>query len=63
MQALELALQIREAGYNVYVAGPPDLGTKLHDFLSLRPRAALYLHPSPDLLYVQNFSDPDCPCF
>ncbi len=60
MQALELALQIREAGYNVYVAGPPDLGRSYMTLSFLRPRAAL-LPPSPDLLYVQNFSDPDCP--
>ena len=60
MQALELALQIREAGYNVYVAGPPDLGRSYMTLSFLRPRAAL-LPPSPDLLYVQNFSGSGLP--
>lgn len=60
MQALDLALQIREAGYNVYVAGPPDLGRSYMTLSYLRPRAAL-LPSSPDLLYVRNFADPDSP--
>lgn len=60
MQAFDLALQIRAAGYNVYVAGPPDLGRSYMALSYLRPRAELLPVP-PDLVYVRNFADPDSP--
>ena len=61
MQALDLALQIRAAGYNVYISGEADLG-RTHMLLSyLEPRARKLPTP-PDLLYVQNFADADRPC-
>ena len=60
LQALELALHIRTEGYNVYLAGESDLGRTymLRDFLA--PRARKEATP-PDLLYVNNFDDPDRP--
>ncbi len=60
MRALELALQITERGYNVYLSGEVGLA-RSHKLLSwLRPRAKKIATP-PDLVYVQNFADPDCP--
>lgn len=60
MQALNLALQIREKGYNVYLSGTKELGRSSMLLNYLRPRAQKESTP-PDLLYVHNFSDPDCP--
>lgn len=60
MQALDLALQISESGYHVYLSGEPDLGRR-HMLLSyLKPRA-LDLPTPPDLVYVRDFSDADSP--
>ncbi|BAV92129.1 ATP-binding protein [Candidatus Desulfovibrio trichonymphae] len=60
MQALNLALQISAAGYNVYLSGEADMG-RSHLLLSwLRPRARKSATP-PDLVYVHNFKDPDRP--
>lgn len=60
LRALELALKIKTAGYNVYLAGEADLGRTymLRDFLV--PRARREATP-PDLLYVNNFEDEDRP--
>lgn len=60
LQALELALNIRTDGYNVYLSGEADLGRTymLREFLA--PRAKREATP-PDLLYVNNFDDPDRP--
>lgn len=60
LKALELALHIRAAGYNVYLSGEPNLGRTylLREFLA--PRARKSPTP-PDLLYVNNFDDPDRP--
>lgn len=60
LQALELAMKIKLAGYNVYLAGEADLGRTymLRDFLS--PRARREQTP-PDLVYVNNFEDEDRP--
>lgn len=60
MAALDLALNIKTTGYNVYLSGEADLGRTymLHEFLTPRARK----EPSPpDLLYVNNFVDPDKP--
>ena len=58
--ALELALNIDNAGYNVYLSGSPSLGRgyMLREFLE--PRAKKAPTP-PDLLYVNNFEEPDQP--
>ncbi len=60
LKALELALQIEDQGYNVYLSGSPNLGRTymLREFLT--PRAAKADAP-PDLLYVNNFEEPDKP--
>lgn len=60
LQALELALQIKNNGYNVYLSGETDLGRTymLRNFLA--PRAKKEPTP-PDLLYVNNFDDMDKP--
>lgn len=60
MQALDLALQIRATGYNVYLSGDPDLGRSYMLLNYLKPRARKGTRP-PDLVYVQNFADPDRP--
>lgn len=60
MESLELALSIRNNGYNVFLAGGPSLGRNymLQEFL--RPRAEK--KPTPcDLVYVNNLEDPDSP--
>ncbi|MDE7371061.1 MAG: AAA family ATPase [Desulfovibrio sp.] len=60
MQALDLALQIRATGYNVYLSGEAHLGRSYMLLNYLRPRARHKPTP-PDLVYVQNFADPDRP--
>ena len=60
LQALELAIHVRDNGYNIYLSGVTNLGrTRLvRDFL--RPHCKKAPTP-PDLLYVNNFDDPDSP--
>lgn len=60
MQALNLALHIRASGYNVYLSGEADLGRSYMLLSYLRPHARRAATP-PDLVYVQNFADPDRP--
>ncbi|CAK7023074.1 MAG: hypothetical protein DELT_02493 [Desulfovibrio sp.] len=60
LQALELAINIRDNGYNIYLSGVTNLGRThmLRDFL--RPHCKKAPTP-PDLLYANNFDDPDSP--
>ena len=60
LQALDLALNITVGGYNIYLSGEPHLGRTylLREVLSPRARKAA---TPPDLLYVNNFADPDRP--
>lgn len=60
LEALELALHIQDSGYNVYLAGEPNLGRTymLKEFL--QPRAKKMPTP-PDMAYVYNFAEPDAP--
>ena len=60
LAALELAVHIRNSGYNVYLSGSPDLGRTymLCDFLE--PLARKEATP-PDVIYVNNFKDEDRP--
>ena len=59
-QALDLALQIKTIGYNVYVSGDSGLG-RTHTVLTyLRPWAKKAKAPD-DLIYVYNFKNNDCP--
>lgn len=60
LEALELGLHINAKGFNIYLAGDPDLGRSflLRDVLT--PRAKKQAVPS-DLVYVFNFADHDAP--
>ena len=60
LEALELALHIRSSGYNVYLAGSPDLGRTYMVCDFLEPLARRESTP-PDILYVNNFEDEDHP--
>ena len=59
-EALELALHIKDNGYNIYLSGESNLGRSklIKDYL--RPRARKMPTP-PDLIYVHNFDNPDEP--
>ncbi len=57
MQALRTGIQIRKAGYNIFVAGPPHSGrmTLIREcFKRYLPR----LEQAPDRVYVNNFHAP-----
>ncbi|MBG3875870.1 AAA family ATPase [Desulfovibrio oxamicus] len=60
LQALELALHIRDGGYNVYLSGEANLGRTymLREYLAPRARK---MDTPPDLVHVYNFEDPDRP--
>ncbi len=60
LQTLELALHIRAGDYHVYLSGEANLGRgyMLRDFLEPRARKA---PTPPDLIYANNFADPDRP--
>lgn len=60
LAALELALGIDDPGYNIYLSGEVNLGRTymLKDFLGPRLKK---LPCPPDLVYVNNFEDPDSP--
>ncbi len=60
LQALELALNIRRPGFNVYLSGPENLGRIFLLREYLEPRARRRPAP-PDLLYVNRFADQDRP--
>ncbi|MGX7950136.1 Lon protease family protein [Oleidesulfovibrio alaskensis] len=60
MQALEMALHIRDTGYNIYLAGEANLGRTYMLMDVLTPRARKMPAP-PDQLYVHNFDDRDHP--
>lgn len=60
MHALDLALQVKNQDYNVYLSGEANLG-RSHMLLSyLRPRA-VRMDNAPDLVYVHNFANSDEP--
>lgn len=60
IRAIELALDMEHAGYNVFVTGLSGTGRTtivkniLHKIAKDEPKA-------PDWVYVYNFDDPDCP--
>ncbi|MDR3074234.1 MAG: AAA family ATPase [Deltaproteobacteria bacterium] len=60
LQALELAINVKDAGYNIYLSGVTNLGRTymLREFL--RPHCKKAPTP-PDLIYVNNFDEPDNP--
>ncbi|MDR3358839.1 MAG: AAA family ATPase [Desulfovibrio sp.] len=60
LHALNLALQINTAGYNIYLSGEPGMG-RSHMALGWLRRRARKSKTPPDLVYVHNFKDPDRP--
>jgi len=60
LKALESALSIRVTGYNIYLSGQENLGRTYIIREYLAPRAKKRETP-PDLVYVNNFTDPDRP--
>lgn len=60
MQALELAINIKSSGFHVYLSGEPGLGRTYNLLAWLEPHAA-QINVPPDLVFVQNFSNPDSP--
>ncbi|WP_461209831.1 Lon protease family protein [Desulfocurvus sp. DL9XJH121] len=60
LMALETGLDIDDPGFNVFVAGDPNLGRTYLVTSFLGPRAARMPVPD-DLLYVHNFLDADRP--
>jgi len=61
VSALQFGLGIQEAGFNIYVAGPPGIGkmTTVHAFLE---EVARHKETPGDWCYVNNFDDPYLPC-
>lgn len=59
-KALEMGVAIREMEYNIYVAGEPGLGRTFLVENFLIPHAAKIPTP-PDLVFVNNFKNPDFP--
>jgi lon-related putative ATP-dependent protease len=60
LEALQFGLDIREEGFNLFVAGQPGTGKKtaIMNFLSEKAKTL----PSPsDWCYVNNFKDGNCP--
>ena len=60
LQAMDLALAIQTPGYNIYVSGESNLGRTYTLLAYLEPQARKAPLP-PDLVYVNNFADPDSP--
>lgn len=58
--ALEFAIGVRGAGYNIFAHGAPGTGKQTLVLKTLRERAATRPTP-PDLCYVHNFADPRKP--
>jgi hypothetical protein len=59
-KALEMGLAIEGMEYNIFVAGEPGLGRTYLVENFLRPRARTAPTP-PDLVYLNNFDNPDKP--
>ena len=59
-KALTLGVEIAKAGYNIYVCGATGTGrsTAVQQLLAQRQGQGT---PPPDLSYVYNFKNPDCP--
>ncbi len=60
MKALDLAVNISASGFNVYLAGSPNLGRSFIVQHYLAPLARRKPTP-PDMVYVHNFSDAERP--
>ncbi len=59
-EALELAMHIKDSGYNIYLSGESNLGRSrlIKDYLRQRARK---MATPPDLIYVHNFENADEP--
>jgi lon-related putative ATP-dependent protease len=60
VQALQFGLQIKDEGFNVYVAGVPGTGRKTA-VVNFLEETAKQMSTPPDWCYVNNFDDPDKP--
>ncbi|MDO5537707.1 MAG: ATP-binding protein [Desulfovibrionaceae bacterium] len=60
MKALDLAVNIKASGFNVYLAGSPNLGRSFIVQHYLAPLAKKAPTP-PDIIYVHNFADTERP--
>lgn len=60
MKALDLAVNIKVSGFNVYLAGSANLGRSFIVQNYLAPLAKKAPTP-PDMVYVHNFADPEQP--
>jgi lon-related putative ATP-dependent protease len=60
VEALQFGLDIKEEGFNVYVAGVPGTGKKTAIMAFLEQRAK-GMPPPPDWCYVYNFEEEDKP--
>lgn len=59
-KAFDLALKIRDEGYNVYVCGPRGIGRTRYTLKRIEEVAKEFPTP-PDLCYINNFEDPARP--
>jgi lon-related putative ATP-dependent protease len=60
VRAVALGLRVRSKGYNIYVAGPPGTG-KTTTIRRLLETVGKEGQTPPDIVYVNNFEDPDMP--
>ena len=60
VRAIEFAMGIKTAGYNLYVAGPVGTGKRTTALSYVNTTAQKESVPS-DWCYVNNFENPDCP--
>lgn len=58
--SIDIAVQIKEPGYNIYLSGDNDLGRTSLLLSALAPLAHK-MPPPPDIAYVFNFDKPDEP--
>jgi predicted ATP-dependent protease len=59
-KAFDLALRIKDEGYNVYVCGPRGIGRTRYTLKRIEEVASNFPTP-PDLCYINNFEDPARP--
>ncbi|MBD3163196.1 MAG: AAA family ATPase, partial [Candidatus Eisenbacteria bacterium] len=60
VRAIELGLQVRSKGYNIFVCGEPGTG-RTTSVKHLLETTELKRDPPPDVVYVNNFKNPDMP--
>ncbi len=60
IRAITFGMKMKDSGYNIYVAGPPNTGTSYLARTFIEKEAQKDRIP-PDWCYVYNFKDPDQP--